>query len=109
VEFEAGDPSFPIWTGCFWADGELPDPTGASVKIWKTESLTVRIDDLADEVLVEATNGSKFTLATTVTTESGGATHSVGSQGVISESGTGKVEVTSASVKVNNGALEVTG
>src|SRR5690606_19991990 len=26
VEFEAGDPSFPVWTGCFWGDGELPDP-----------------------------------------------------------------------------------
>ena len=27
VEFEGGDPSFPIWTGCFWADaavGGLP-------------------------------------------------------------------------------------
>ena len=25
VEFEAGDSSFPVWTGCFWGDGELPD------------------------------------------------------------------------------------
>src|SRR3954468_5999011 len=24
VEFEGGDPSFPIWSGCFWADDELP-------------------------------------------------------------------------------------
>lgn len=25
VEFEAGDPSFPIWVGCFWADDEVPE------------------------------------------------------------------------------------
>jgi hypothetical protein len=24
VEFEAGDPSYPIWVGCFWADGQAP-------------------------------------------------------------------------------------
>jgi len=24
VEFEAGDPSYPIWVGCFWGDGESP-------------------------------------------------------------------------------------
>ena len=24
VEFEAGDPNYPIWVGCFWADGQAP-------------------------------------------------------------------------------------
>jgi uncharacterized protein involved in type VI secretion and phage assembly len=24
VEFEAGDPSYPIWVGCCWADGQVP-------------------------------------------------------------------------------------
>lgn len=24
VEFEAGDPDYPIWTGCFWSQDELP-------------------------------------------------------------------------------------
>lgn len=24
VEFEGGDPEYPIWTGCFWGVGELP-------------------------------------------------------------------------------------
>jgi uncharacterized protein involved in type VI secretion and phage assembly len=24
VEFEAGDPSYPIWVGCFWADDQVP-------------------------------------------------------------------------------------
>jgi uncharacterized protein involved in type VI secretion and phage assembly len=107
VEFEAGDPSFPIWTGCFWADNELPDAGGAPVKIWKTEKLTVRLDDGNDQALVEATSGSKVEVAGDVVSESGGAKHSVGSSGVVGEAGASKLEITTASFRVNNGALEV--
>lgn len=107
IEFEGGDLSYPIWTGCFWADSELPDSGGASIKIWKTEKLTLRIDDSADEMLLKTDSNAKVTLATDVKTEAGGATHTVGSSGVVSEQGAGKVEVTTATVKVNNGALEV--
>lgn len=107
IEFEGGDPSYPVWTGCFWADGELPDPGGPSIKIWKTEKLTVRIDDSSDEMMLKTDSDSKITLSSDVKTESGGATHTVGSSGVVSELGSGKVEVTTAVVKVNNGALEV--
>ncbi|MGA9772086.1 MAG: phage baseplate assembly protein V [Blastocatellia bacterium] len=107
VEFEAGDPSYPVWTGFFWADGELPDSSGAPVKIWKTDSLTIRLDDNADELLIQNTADSKITIGSDVKTESGQSTHAVGSQGVVSEQGIHKVEVTNTSVKVNNGALEV--
>jgi uncharacterized protein involved in type VI secretion and phage assembly len=109
LEFEAGDPSFPVWIGFFWGDDELPDPGGAPIKIWKTEKVTVRIDDDNDELLLKTTSDSKLTLASDAKTESGGATHTVGSGAVVSESGgLGKVEVESSSVKVNGGALEVT-
>lgn len=107
IEFEAGDPSYPVWTGCFWGDGELPDPGGADVKIWKTDKVTVRIDDSADELKMQTTSQSTVTLASDVKSESGGATHTVGSAGVVSESGAGKVEVTTAAVRVNSGAMEV--
>lgn len=107
IEFEGGDLSYPVWTGCFWADNELPDPGGPAVKIWKTQKLSVRIDDDNDEMKVETTSASTLTLASDVKTESGGATHTVGSSGVVSELGSGKVEVTTAAVKVNNGAMEV--
>jgi len=107
VEFEAGDPSYPIWSGCFWADNELPDSGGAPIKIWKTEKLTLRIDDDGDELKLETTSGSKVTLASDIQSESGGAKHTVGSSGVVSELAAGKVEVGPATVKVNNGAWEV--
>jgi uncharacterized protein involved in type VI secretion and phage assembly len=107
IEFEAGDPSFPVWTGCFWGTGQLPDSGGPSVKIWKTEKVTLRIDDEADEIVVSTTSDTKVTLADDAKIESGGATHTVGSAGVSSEKGSGKVEVTDSAVKVNNGAFEV--
>lgn len=107
VEFEGGDPSYPVWTGFFWADNELPDQGGAAIKIWKTDKVVMRIDDDADEVQVKTTADSKLTLGSEVKSESGGATHTVGGTGVVSELGGGKVEVTTAMVKVNNGALEV--
>lgn len=107
VEFEGGDASYPIWAGCFWADGELPDQSDANIKIWKTLKFTLRIDDSADELRAEATSGSKVTISRDVVTESGGAKHTVGSSGAISEKGANKVEVTDASVSVNSGALEV--
>jgi uncharacterized protein involved in type VI secretion and phage assembly len=108
VEFEGGDPAYPIWTGFFWADGELPDESDANIKIWKTESLTLRLDDTNDEILAEASSGSKVTIAADVVSESGGSTQTVGSSGVVSDGGGGKVEVSSVSVKINGDALVVT-
>ena len=29
IEFEGGDVSYPIWTGCYWRDGELPSDASA--------------------------------------------------------------------------------
>jgi uncharacterized protein involved in type VI secretion and phage assembly len=108
VEFEAGDPSYPIWSGCFWADNELPDQGGAPIKIWKTEKLTIRMDDDNDEMKLATNSNSKVTLSTDIKSEKGNAKHTVSSSGVVSELAAGKVEVTSATVKVNNGAWEVT-
>jgi hypothetical protein len=47
VEFEGGDPDYPIWTGCFWAKGELPvaPPGPPSTKVFKTDSMTLTFED----------------------------------------------------------------
>jgi type VI secretion system (T6SS) baseplate-like injector VgrG len=56
IEFEAGDVSQPIWTGCYWGTAELPmKPPGApsqpTTRIWRTETgLTVVMDDLAQTI-----------------------------------------------------------
>lgn len=47
VEFEGGDPDYPIWVGCFWGVGEVP-VTGAleQIKMFKTESITMELSDM---------------------------------------------------------------
>jgi hypothetical protein len=37
VEFEDGNPTYPIWSGCFWGDGELPQ----NAKVDKPEEVQV--------------------------------------------------------------------
>src|ERR1700704_4306695 len=35
VEFEAGDPDYPIWAGCFWGVGEVPaSPAIPNMKVF---------------------------------------------------------------------------
>jgi len=107
VEFEGGDPSFPIWVGCFWADGEAPEQANPDVKTWKTAQHTVRLDDAATEMKLATSSPAVITLTDSVVTSAGGSTHSVSTDGVASESGLHKAEVTPTSFKVNDGALEV--
>ena len=46
IEFEAGDPNFPIWTGCFWTVGTTPlMALTPDWKIFKTEFLTMLLND----------------------------------------------------------------
>lgn len=59
VEFEAGDPSRPIWTGGWWPAGQIPvKPAGGpaqalTTRIWRTETgLTVELDDAAQTVTI---------------------------------------------------------
>lgn len=51
IEFEGGDPDYPIWVGGFW---ELPEemPTVPAIperKIWKTDFTTLMLDDTPEE------------------------------------------------------------
>ncbi len=57
IEFEAGDPSMPIWTGGWWPSGTIPvEPAGGpaqplTTRIWRTETgLTVMLDDAAQTI-----------------------------------------------------------
>ena len=53
IEFEGGDVSRPIWSGCYWGAGEVPlNPPGApslpTTKIWRSDfGLTAVLDDAA--------------------------------------------------------------
>lgn len=67
VEFEGGDPNMPVWSGCFWGEGEVPTkPAVPTTKILKTEFGSITLDDLKRELKLEVTTpAGKFSLVTT--------------------------------------------
>lgn len=48
IEYEGGDPNFPIWSGCFWGEGELPLEAPPDTKVFKTEFITMILNDLPE-------------------------------------------------------------
>ena len=64
VEFEGGDPSNPIWTGCWWDDGDMPSPADTNVRTWATSGgLKIVLDDDAGELRLEHPSGAKISLS----------------------------------------------
>lgn len=55
VEFEAGDPDYPIWSGCFWGDQELPKNAQVSdpvkVQVFQTDGITLTLSSLEEKSL----------------------------------------------------------
>ncbi len=96
VEFEGGDPDYPIWGGCFWGVGEAPAvPALAEMKVIKTASATITINDLpgAGGVTIEWGTGMKITIDTT---------------GIEIANGMGaSVKLSGPQTSLNGGALEV--
>ena len=100
VEFEGGDPDYPIWGGCFWGTGEVPaSPAVAQVKMIKTDSITLTLSDLpgAGGVTLEVNPPAVATPLKLV----------LDSSGIELSNGSAKVKLTPASVSINDGALEV--
>jgi uncharacterized protein involved in type VI secretion and phage assembly len=59
VEFEAGDPSMPIWSGCYWDAGDLAAADHAPhIKLIKTEKVEIRIDDEENKITISNSFGT---------------------------------------------------
>jgi hypothetical protein len=101
VEFEAGDPSYPIWTGCTWALGDISAADAIpEVKFIKTDKFTLRIDDLVGEITIENQAGSQIVV--------GPLEVKIKSAAVNTEATGGrKTALTAVSFSVNDGAMEV--
>lgn len=62
VEFEGGDPDYPIWSGCFWGDRELPQQAQVQepekVQVFRTQgvTLTVSREDNTKGITLEVEN-----------------------------------------------------
>ena len=92
IEFEGGDVSLPIWTGCFWYDGQAPSDAAPSVKVIATKAGKIVIDDDAGTITISDTNNNSVTLD---------------SDGITLTRGGSSVAVSDSEVNVNDGALEV--
>jgi phage baseplate assembly protein gpV len=93
IEFEGGDVSYPIWVGAYWRDGEVPVGAAKNVALIITATtLSLKLDDDQSEITLSDPNGNTVTL---------------GKSGIKIVNGQESVVVSSSSVSVNAGALEV--
>lgn len=65
IEFEAGDISRPIWSGCWWGENQLPEGQGGAatppLKIVRSEQgLMVALDDDGQTIHVSDANGQNM-------------------------------------------------
>jgi uncharacterized protein involved in type VI secretion and phage assembly len=93
IEFERGDVSHPIWVGCFWNKGEVPDGASVIVKSIVTSAGSIAFDNGASRVTLQDSQQNSLTLDSSSATINAGA---------------GNIELGASGVSVNNGALEVT-
>lgn len=96
VEFEGGDPDYPIWSGCFWGTGEVPaQPAVAEMKVLKTDVGTITLNDL------QGTGGITIETATGMKIE-------IKAQGIEITNGQGaSIKLEGPKVSINGSALEV--
>lgn len=93
IEFEGGDLSYPIWTGCYWRTDEPPSQATDKIRVIVTGAgHTILLDDDQTSITIADPNGNKVTLT---------------SDGIKLDRGS-TIEINDAKVSVNDGALEVT-
>jgi hypothetical protein len=93
IEFEGGDVSYPIWSGCYWRTDELPADASPSTRgVVTAAPHKLLFDDSGDAITLSDSNNGSIGL------DAGGVTSARGTQ---------KVVVSDTSVNLNDGALEV--
>lgn len=104
VEFEQGNPDYPVWTGCFWgSSGDVPPLALAGAP--GLQQVVVQTEG-ENTLLISDTPGPTggFLLQT-----SSGALISISEAGIIIDNGQGAtIALTGPTVTVNDGALAVT-
>jgi uncharacterized protein involved in type VI secretion and phage assembly len=65
IEFEAGNPDFPIWSGGFLAQNQSrPEPGDVSVRVIVSKNQhKIVLDDQSDKIIVEHAGGAKIELS----------------------------------------------
>jgi uncharacterized protein involved in type VI secretion and phage assembly len=100
VEFERGDPDYPIWSGGFWDTGGTPaaiGPAQATTRIWAGDNFKLEV--------LDAPGLGELTL--TVTTATGEAVLKAGADAMELSFSGATVKLGADGVSVNNGNLKV--
>jgi uncharacterized protein involved in type VI secretion and phage assembly len=126
IEFEAGDPSRPIWTGCWWGDGELPDPGAPLTRVLATtDGHKLVLDEDANEIHLLHPGGAELKMtdsditltigqaeakmtSTEVSVKVGQTELKLSLSELSLQCGIGKVKLSASGVELNNGAMKVT-
>lgn len=93
IEFEAGDISRPIWTGCWWAEGEMPDRADPDTRMLVTSGGHKLILDDGDK---------KLQLL-----HSGGAEITMTDSNITFKIGSTQIVMSAQGVNINKGAFTV--
>ncbi len=100
IEFEHGDPDYPIWSGCWWGSAaEVPPallaPPYQKVMLVTPAGHTITLDDTPGigGITLQTADGAKVSIT------------GIGVE--ISDGQGGSIKLTGPQVSVNNGALDV--
>jgi hypothetical protein len=132
VEFEAGNPSLPIWSGFWWAEGEMPDPKGPLIRaLITTAGHKLILDDDGNKVTLLHKDGGEMTTTksditikigdSSIVLTSSDITIKVGAPATapsikisateiaVKASPIGSVKLTTAGVDIGSGAMKIGG
>jgi uncharacterized protein involved in type VI secretion and phage assembly len=109
IEFEAGDISRPIWTGCWWASNELDDVSKTETRaLVTTKGHKLILDDKEDEIRLVHSKGAEIKMTKDAITLTIGRTEiKLTKNDLKLKAGSGQIKLSASGVNVNNGALKV--
>lgn len=116
IEFEGGESSYPIWSGCFWGQEELP--TGMTLpaqKFIKTTTTLFKLDDTSGTGSVQITIKSPAVNSPlAITLDKNGmlldaspATLKLSSKNIAVKLASASIDLSDSLINMNQGALEV--
>jgi hypothetical protein len=94
IEFEAGDSSSPIWSGCWWARDQRPEPAGEKQRLLATSAgHHILLDEDADEIRLKHPGGAEVVM---------------GASEISLKLGACELKITTSEINLNNGMVKVT-
>lgn len=99
VQFEGGDPDYPILAGCRWGAGESPAPGLPQILVFAADGITVTVNTMpgAGGITVEV-GAPAVAIPVRLAMDA---------QGIELSSGAASITLDAAKVSLNNGALDV--